>query len=235
MSIIARVLAKVVTDFTSIVQSRHPNEVGGMYWMFGFVLTMGSLPVAILVAERGDIAEEKLQLAWKVVGIFMPCTVLLFAVFFFNIEKEYWGTFYSLERGKDGVLARFSNSNDDKKKARAIFGNSKHYWKSIEEEVRTWVQANWERWEDEKPDWFDETMRTRVPVEYIPGAASRRKESARRASVDAEAEGGLAGAFTESIRRASVGGADDGGDIIGVGGQKAKVSSVVPMNDEDVM
>jgi hypothetical protein len=37
-----------------------------------------------------------------------------------------------------------------------------------------------------------------------------------------------------SIRRASVGGAD-GGDIIGVGGGKAKVSSVVPMKDEDVM
>ena len=199
--------------------------------MFGFVLTMGSLPVVITLAERGDVAEEVLRFAWKVVGIFIPCTVVLFAVFFFIIEKEYWGTFYSFERGKDGALACFRNSDDDKKKARAIFDNSKHYWKSIEEEVRTWVQANWERWEDEKPDWFDDAMRAKVPVEYIPGAASRRKESARRASVDAEAEGGLAGALRAGIRKASVGGAD-GRDIMGVGGGKGKVSNVVPIKDE---
>jgi hypothetical protein len=43
--------------------------------------------------------------------------------------------------------------------------------------------------------------------------------------------GRLAGSLRASIRRASVGGAD-GGDIIGVGGGKAKVGSVVP-KDED--
>ena len=48
----------------------------------------------------------------------------------------------------------------------------------------------------------------------------------RRASVDAEAEGGLAGTLRASVRRASVGGAD-GGDISGIGGGEAKVSSVV--------
>ena len=76
-------------------------------------------------------------------------------------------------------------------------------------------------------------MRARVPIEYIPGAGdARRRESVRRASVDAEAEGGLAGALRASIRRASFGGAD-GGDIIGVGGGKAKVSSVVPQDEEE--
>ena len=54
----------------------------------------------------------------------------------------------------------------------------------------------------------------------------------RRASVDAEAEGGLADTLRLSIRRASVGGAD-GGDIIGVGDGRYKVSSVVPVEDEN--
>ena len=68
-----------------------------------------------------------------------------------------------------------------------------------------------------------------VPVEYIPGVGdARRRESVRGTSIDDEAEGGLAGALRESIRRASVGGAD-GGDIIGVGGGKAKFRSVVPI------
>jgi hypothetical protein len=197
-SIVCRVLVKVVTDFTSIVQFRHPNEVGGMYWMFGFVLTMGSLPFAIILAERGDVAEEQLKLAWRVVGSVIPCTVVLLAFFFFNIEKKYWSTFLSFQRGKDLTIKSFRAGNDDAAKAAYTFQMSKHHWKSIEEEVRVWVETNWERWEEEKPDWFDEAMRARMPIEYTPGAGdARRRESVRRAS----------------IRRASVG-LDNGGALI---------------------
>jgi hypothetical protein len=229
-SIVGRLLVKVVTDFTSIVQFRHPNEVGGMYWIFGFVLTMGSLPIAILVAGLGDVAEEGLKLAWKVVGIFIPFTVFMFAVFFFNIEKKYRGTFYSFQRGKDLTVRNFREGADDVK-AKYTFKYSKHHWKAIEEEVKAWVEANWDRWEEEKPKWFDDDMRARVPVEYIPEARdARSRESVRRASVNGKAEGGLVGTLRASIRRTSDGGAD-GGDIIGLGGGKYKVSSVVPVED----
>jgi hypothetical protein len=220
---------KVVTDFASIVQFRHPNEVGGMYWMFGFVLTIGSLPLAIIIAKRGDVPEENLKFAWKVAGIFIPCAVVLLAFFFFNIEKKYWGTFYSFQRGKDLTVKNFREGSDAVK-AKYTFKYSKHHWKANEEEVKAWVKANWDRWEEEKPDWFDDAMRARVPIEYIPTKESRRAESVRRASVDAEAESGLAGALVRSIRRASAGGAD-GVDVIGVGGGKGKVSSVVPLED----
>jgi hypothetical protein len=231
-SIVCRVLVKVVGDFTSIVQFRHPNEVGGVYWMLGFVLTMVSLPIALTLAERGDVEEEQLKLAWTVVGSVIPCTVVLFGVFFLSIEKNYWSTFISLERGKDVTVKTFKEGNESVK-ADEIFGTSKHHWKSIEAEVRDWVEANWERWEDEKPKWFDDAMRARVPVEYIPGAGNARmRESVRRASVDAEAEGGLAGALGASIRRASFGGAI-GGVIEGIGGGKAKVSSVVQRDDDN--
>ena len=99
--------------------------------------------------------------------------------------------------------------------------------------MKAWVEKNWDRWEEEKPDWLDDAMRAKVPVEYIPESGdARRRESVRRTSVDAEAENGLVGALRESIRRASVGGAD-GGDIIGVGGGKYKISSVLPSEDNE--
>jgi hypothetical protein len=200
--------------------------------MFGFVLTMGSLPVAIIIAERGGVADKGLLFAWKVVRSVIPCTVVLFAVFFFNIEKKYWGTFYSLQKGKELTMKGFREGKDDGIKA-AHMAMSKHHWKAIEEEVKAWVEENWDRWEEEKPDWFDEAMRASVPVEYIPGAGNARmRESVRRASVDAEAEGGLAAALGASIRRASFGGAI-GGVIEGIGGGKAKVSSVVPQDEEE--
>jgi hypothetical protein len=62
VSIVARVLVKVITDFTSIMQLRHPNEVRGLYWTFGFMLTMGSLPVAIIIADS-VLTEKPIDLA----------------------------------------------------------------------------------------------------------------------------------------------------------------------------
>jgi hypothetical protein len=59
-------------------------------------------------------------------------------------------------------------------------------------------------------------MKALVPVEFIPTHGdARRRESVRRASVDAEAEGGLGGALRASLRRTSVG--------LGVGFGKARV------------
>jgi hypothetical protein len=232
-SIVTRVLFKVVTDFTSIVQFRHPYDVGGAYWLFGLVLTIGSLPIAIILAEIGDVNKERLKLAWAVVILVIPFTMLCFAAFVLNTEKKYWITFYSLERGKDLTVKGFKEAKNDKLKASKAFSHSRKHLITIKEEVRAWVKANWEQWEEEKPEWFDDAMRARVPVEYIPKSGdARMRESVRRASVDAEAEGGLAGAFRASIRRASGGGAD-GGDNIRVGDGKAKVSSVVPIEDDD--
>ena len=128
-------------------------------------------------------------------------------------------------------MAYFLEGESDKTRMK-VFTASRHQWVSIEKEIKKWVELNWAKWEEEKPDWFTDVMKAKIPVDFIPADGDeRRRESIRRASVDAEAEGGLAGALKASIRRASVGGAD-GGDIIGVRGGKAKVSSVVPLEDE---
>jgi hypothetical protein len=233
-SIVFRVVVKVVTDFTSIVQFRHPYELGGMYWILGFVFTMGSLPLATILAskEREAVSENGIELSWTVIVVFMPCIIICFFVFFLSMESKFWGTFFTLERGKDFTVRLFKEATIEDSKAEAILNNSRHHWKSIEEEVKSWVEVNWERWEKDNPSWLSNAWRARIPIEFIPSKEGKRRESVRRASVDAEAEGGLAGALRTSIRRASVEGSD-GVDIIGVGGGKAKVSSVVPYEDEE--
>jgi hypothetical protein len=208
-SIVLRVLIKSITDFTSIVQFRHPNEVGGLYWAFGFVLTMGSLPVAITVAES-VLTEKAISLAWTVVKYFIPSSLVCFAVFFFNIERTYWNTFLSTQRSKDLSMAYFLEGKSDSIKFE-VLGTSRHHWVLIEEKVRDWVGENWATWEEEKPEWLTDQMKAMVPVEFIPTTGeARRRESVRRASVDAEAEGGLGGAMRASIRRASVGSVVEG-------------------------
>ena len=35
-SLLARVIIKLITDFTTLVQFRHPQELGGAYWTISF-------------------------------------------------------------------------------------------------------------------------------------------------------------------------------------------------------
>jgi hypothetical protein len=229
-TILLRVLVKIITDFTSIAQFRHPNEVGGAYWLFGLLLTMVSLPVSIYIASP-YVDGKAIDIASSIVKYFILITTMCAVVFFLNIEKKYWHTFLSTQKGKEYSMAFFLEGKSDEMKFE-IFTNSRHQWVSIEGEVKKWVEMNWAKWEEKKPEWFTDVIKALVPVDFIPADGdARRRESVRRASVDAEAEGGLAGTVRASIRRASVGGAD-GGDIIGVGGGKAKVSSVMPVEDE---
>jgi hypothetical protein len=164
-SIFCRVLAKIIVDFTSMVQFRHPNEVGGAYWLFGFLLTMGSLPVSIYIASP-HVGKRAIDIALSVVKYFIPITTLCFAVFFLNIEKKYWHTFWSILKGKEYGMAFFLAGESDTTKFK-VFTRSRHQWVSIEGEIKKWVKLNWAKWEEEKPDWFTDVMKAKVPVEFI--------------------------------------------------------------------
>jgi hypothetical protein len=229
-SIIWRVTVKIIVDFTSMAQFRNPNEVGGAYWLFGLMLTMVSLPVSIYIASP-HVNNNAIDIASLTMNYFIPITSMCFAVFFLNIEKKYLNTFWNIQRGKDYSMSSFLEGESDAKRFK-VFRTSRHHWVSIEGEIKKWIELNWAEWEEEQPEWFTDTMKAKVPVDFIPSdGEARRRESVRRASVSAESEGGLAGTLRASIRRASVGGAD-GGNIIGVGGGKAKVSSVLPIEDK---
>ena len=188
--------------------------------MSGFMLTIGSLPIATTIAASEIKDTRHVSVAWSVVVYFTPITLICFATFFWNIENTYRSTFISLEKGTDYTVKCFKETSEDSIKGFAVFTNSKHHWISIEDEVKAWVEANWERWEEEKPEWFTDALKAQVPVEFIPATGdARRRESLRRASVDAEAEGGLGGALRASIRRASIGMGED-------------VVRVVPINED---
>ena len=124
ISFIHRIIIKVITDFASIIQFRHPYDVGGVYWVFGFVLTMGSLPIAIAVAVNktnlpGQVVAETLA------KVLIPFTALSFIVFFLNIKRKYWKTFFTYERGIAYTVRIFKECKEEPLKAEIIFGTSK--------------------------------------------------------------------------------------------------------------
>ena len=86
-------------------------------------------------------------------------------------------------RDRDLTVKLIREGKDEATKAAFTFQMSKHHWKSIEEEMRAWVETNWERWQEEEPNWLDEAMRARIPLEYIPTATARQQEKERRGLV----------------------------------------------------
>jgi hypothetical protein len=207
-SILFRFLVKIVTDFTSLVQFRNPNEVGGASWLFGFVMAMGSLPV-VIIAAGSLLPERAVHLSWILFTYLIPGSLVCFAVFFLTIEKKYWHTFWSTQRGKDVTLSYFLEGKSDAEKI-VIIKRSRHHWVSIEDQIKEWIGKNWAKWEEETPEWFTDQIKALVPVDFIPTAGeARRRESWRRASVNAEAEGVAGGALRASLRRASIRLGDD--------------------------
>jgi hypothetical protein len=177
--LLARVLIKLVNDFTSIVQFRHPNEIGGAYWTGGFGLTMISLPLAISFYEYNGGREDIVLKAWTLAQILLPLSSVLLLVFLLSIDARYRSTFFSLDTCKEFVIEKFRQAENDKVKYE-IFGTSTRVWMSIEEEVRDWVESKWDKWEADKPVWFDERTKERMPVHYIPNSKARKHEKERR-------------------------------------------------------
>ena len=89
------------------------------------------------------------------------------ALFLSKIKRKYLITFYSSETGYQNAMSYFLDNVEDRFRI-VIFNDSIDLWRSIEPDVRVWVLASWERWELEKPDFFTEAFKAKVPDSFIP-------------------------------------------------------------------
>ena len=198
------------------VQFRHPNEVGGIYWLFSVLISLFSLPLVVQYHHNkmngNDVNEPFLDLTQKACYMLLLCSIVSLAVFFLSINKEYWKTFFSTERGKDLTVRKFLTSDKDTVKADAVFCNTQRHWNTIEDAVNEWVRENWEKWKLEQPAWFqDEGIRSNIPTYMIPNAEERN----------------IAAETHKKRRRSSV------ADILALGGVKDRVVELRKVVPED--
>ena len=103
-----------------------------------------------------------------------------------NVRK-YLSTFVSTQSGRQNAMTYFLDNKDDAARM-VIFIRHTDLWSDISSDVKAFTLANWDKWEREKPAWFDENFKANVPDEFIPKAAlkalnkkgggSRRRSSA---------------------------------------------------------
>ncbi|GMH79622.1 hypothetical protein TrLO_g105 [Triparma laevis f. longispina] len=92
--------------------------------------------------------------------------IILVSLFFMLINGEYGHTFFSIETGGQMSRRNFLEGNDVMKAD--AFDNNETHWGAIKEKIEAWVKAGWKNWEQEKPEWFTDNWKAKVPEDMIP-------------------------------------------------------------------
>ena len=194
MSLLIRVVVKTITDFTGLVQFRHDGELGGFYWTVNMFLMLLASFVSVFVCyvdtgeevefintdHNSTAFEIEERVAWTLVGSLSGAWVVVFGVFLLLMKKEYRRTFFTTRTGKQWTMDFFLKGTEDAVK-KGTLNHNKAQWRAIREDVKEWVQANWWRWKEEKPAWFELAWQSKVPKEWITDVEEReRLEEVRR-------------------------------------------------------
>ena len=118
-----------------------------------------------------------------------------------GFAPRYRFTFFDPTSGRQYVQRKFTDGDTDERKA-TIFKTNEVLWKNdIGEEVETWVKERWWAWVEEKPFWFTDSLKERIPIDWVPeegrddfvgGKAKMKRRSGLRSS-----------SFSDLIKQAS--------------------------------
>ena len=151
--------------------------------------------------EEGEKEVMDQSVAWMIVVGLSSSWLIFFTCFLLIMKKSYLSTFFSTQSGHAWVQSYFVSGQTDEVKKR-IFEHNTKQWMSIRDDVQAWTLENWERWEEEKPEFFNDAWKASVDDDMIPPASLRKLNS------------GASGR-----RRSSL------GDILGAGARVAPVIS----------
>jgi hypothetical protein len=169
-----RFVIKAVTDYTGIVHFRHSVDLGGVYWSANVVVSIGMTYTALNLyyADKveGSNGFMKKEDAADLLNTAVGVLAVLFACFLKLMKKEYRRTFRSLETGNQFAQKFFLEGVTDQQKVEILTHNC-HQWGAIREEVGYFTRANWAKWLEEEPEWFNEAFRDRIDDDLLPPEA----------------------------------------------------------------
>ncbi|GMI29072.1 hypothetical protein TeGR_g11360 [Tetraparma gracilis] len=236
VSLIMRVIVKTLTDFTGVIQLRAAGEMGGLMWLWTMCLALVAPWVAVPVyfgsltsnstnakavepvldstdsttdaldLDESDAWELERSDAWRLLGGLTAGWVFAFAVFLSLMKKKYRSTFWSRETGNAYIQALFLHGGSDDIK-KNVFTKNKAKWKAIEPQVKEWVGEGWMGWERDKPEWFTDNWKLRVPADWVPKEGKAEHRNARERSVaESERKGSVLHASAKKLVKVMEGG-----------------------------
>jgi len=175
-SLLMRIVAKVVVDFTGCLHFRHPYELGGLSFTISMIWAQ-AFPFVALQYFDGEMKD----IMTGFLAVSFTAWLMLNIIFFCTIDLSYLNTFFGRKTAPQYTCELYLTGQDDFQKFDAIFTNRIQYTKTIHEKVKEWVAANIDKWKRDQPDWFKIEM---IPDEFLPkevleaeGGAKRRRRS----------------------------------------------------------
>jgi hypothetical protein len=205
-----RFVNKVIVDFTGNVHFRGSAELGGLYWSFNMIVAVMS-PFLVVKLYFTNAAAKHIEVvvsekaAWLIVGLLCSTWLTSSLCFLKLMKKKYRKTFFSAESGNDWAMSFFLKGDTDAKRVKPLRLN-KNKWKKIQPEMKEFVLANWEKWEEEKPEFFSDAFKARVDDDWLSEAELKRQVAEgggqRRRSSLGQLLGGVS-SVRGSVRKAS--------------------------------
>lgn len=168
-SIVQRLGAKLVVDFSGCLQQRHPFELTPAYWLSAVALTpLAAIGAAQYYNESDVVDGERLRpdMVWFVVGGLICTWCACWAKFLLIIDRRFLRTFYMSTTASQYLISWFRAAETDEIKS-LIFRKGFHSWRSIEGDVRDWVHKNFASWEREKPEWWTKKLIQKIPEQVL--------------------------------------------------------------------
>jgi hypothetical protein len=205
LSLLLRIIIKIVADFTGIVQFRASPDLGGIYFTVNSVMSFVFCFAAIKIFFASDAGKAGIlneDFATKVFFALFGFFALNAALGVSIMKKDFRRTFLSLETGCEWAQKFFLEGKENHVKSKTARLNEKK-WEPIKATVKEWVHENWWTWKEENPDWFTDAWIAKIPDDFIPAEESRvaLQEMRRRSSLFGGNGGG-----DEKYRRLSLGG-----------------------------
>ncbi|GMI58558.1 hypothetical protein TeGR_g11699, partial [Tetraparma gracilis] len=155
-SLLIRIGAKIVTDYTCILHMRHSFEMGGLHFSLNTFVAV-TMPFIVIFCVYEYAPTQPLMdagVAWRIAGTLGACWFCNAVVLALVTKRDKWWTFWDPKTGAQDLIDRYRevivNANDSF--LPELFENNKRMWWPIRDEIKDHIQASWERWEDDCPE-----------------------------------------------------------------------------------
>ena len=188
VSFMIRLISKTLTDFTLLIQLRHPMELGGRYWCTNLV--MNQLFCFVSVTLYVNYSDDELEgsensILFLIVTSLFILTIGAFSMFLFLINREYLSTFTGNVNSTEYVIQNYQQAEEDEIRF-GVFSHHRAMFDPIDIEIKKWLRDNWRLWVETQPEWFTARTISLVPADYLPILILKELGGAkgRRASLD---------------------------------------------------
>lgn len=119
-----------------------------------------------VMGSEGALGDSRLAVSRMIAWLAIYSVTVLIPGYL-TINGGFGATFWGTGKGTEYIKDLFMKHTDDELR-KEIFYYNKQIWVDIREDVKSWVMRNWRRWERERPEWFNDNFKEKIPNDMKP-------------------------------------------------------------------